>query len=82
MATKKGEQAGAAAAAATPSAREVHRPLTGAAKIAHDAKARGETVTVGKPFGGKRAAAAGSSSSTRTRPSGTVGILERVRRIV
>lgn len=64
-----------------PAKGEVHRPLAGAAKAAHDAKARGEPVKVGRPFGrGDRAPAAvrsNSSSSTKG-----VGVLDRIRRII
>lgn len=70
--------------AAAAAVKEVHRPLTGAAKAAHDAKARGETVKVGRPFGkGGRAPAAAAARSSSSSSSGkAVGFLERVRRVL
>lgn len=62
------------AAAAAP--REVHRPLGGAAKAAHEAKIRGERVSV-------PARSRSSSSSTPAAPAAKrAGILERIARII
>lgn len=43
---------------------ELHRPLTGAAKLAHDAKQRGEPLP-GKPFGAKGRSSARPKESDR-----------------
>ncbi len=63
-----------------PAAKEVHRPLGGAAKAAHEAKLRGEPVRV--PAAAARSRSGSAPAAPATPATKRTGILERLARII